>query len=146
VPETELPKRTPMPWLPALGELLVFDPLWSYKAAGMEGICLLRVWRADDGHFAVVTERGMGLSVTNAAEAIRQALAERYGEPLALAEHWTAEQAPVTGEHVDLVLPPRFPGGQGWSALWPLGTRHPHYAVCRAWWEEFGQEITGVPA
>lgn len=149
MPETEpLPRRAPMPWLPALGGLVEFDPMWSYRSAGMEGICLLRVWKAGDGHFAVVTERDMGLSVTNAAQAIRAALAERFGEPLALAEHWPAAQSPEAGEHVDLVLPPGFPDGQGrgWSALWPLSVRHPHYEVCRAWWEAHGEEICGVPA
>lgn len=146
MPETEpLPQRAPMPWLPTLGNLVAFDPLWSYRDFdGVEGICLLRVWEAGDGHFAVVTERDMGRSVTNAAQAIRAQLAALYGEPLALAEHWPAALSGKIGEHVDLVLPPEFPAVL-WSALWPLSVRHLHYEVCRAWWEAHGEEISGVP-
>lgn len=143
MPETEsLPRRDPMPWLPTLGNLVAFDPLWSYRDFdGVEGICLLRVWEAGDGHFAVVTERDMGRSVTNAAQAIRAHLAALYGEPLALAEHWPAALSGKTGEHVDLVLPPDAP-----APLWPLSARHPRYEIYRAWWEAHGEEICGVPA
>jgi hypothetical protein len=136
-----------MPWLPALGDLVVFDPLWQFRDSdGAEGICLLRVWQAEQGHFAIVTARDMGRSVTTAARAIRRRLVAQYGEQLALAEHWTAEQAPEAGEHVDLVLPPLWPGGQGWMPLWPVGKTAPHYEVCQAWWEAHGLEVSSVPS
>lgn len=145
--DTSLPQRHPMPLLPSLGELARFDPLWTFRDFdGAEGMALLRVWRAGDGYFAVVTELGTGRSVTNAAQAIRAALAAEYGEPLTLAEHWPAAQAPEAGEHVDLVLPPGFPGGRGWAPLWPIGPRAPHAAVCSSWWMAYGAEITDIPA
>jgi hypothetical protein len=139
-----LPQRSPMPLLPHLDELAHFDPEWVYRDAdGGEGMAVLRVWRAGPGHFAVVTEKGVGRSVTNAARAIRVTLAAQYGEPLTLAEHWPASQAPV--EHVDLVLPPGF-SGQGWTPLWPVGPRHPHAEVMAAWWQAYGAEILDIPA
>jgi hypothetical protein len=134
-----LPRRAPMPWLPALGELARRDPLWEVRD-GARGLYLLRVWKAGAGHFAVVTELGIGRSVTNAAHAIRAQLAAEFGEPLGLAEHWPESQAPEAGEHVDLVLP-----GDRWAPLWPVGRKAPHYEVCRAWWEAYGPEITGIP-
>jgi hypothetical protein len=141
-----LPRRAPMPWLPALGPLVHRDPLWEVADRdGARGVYLLRVWKAGPGHFAVVTELGMGRSVTNAAQAIRSLLVGRFGEPLGLAEHWPASQSPEAGEHVDLVLPPGWQGRRGWAALWPLGRKAPHYEVCEAWWAVYGAEITGSP-
>jgi hypothetical protein len=142
-----LPRRSPMPWLPHLDELAHFDPEWVYRDSdGAEGVAVLRVWRAGPGHFAVVTEKGLGRSVTNAARAIRATLAAQYGEPLTLAEHWPLSQAPEAGEHVDLVLPATFNGGQGWSPLHPVGSRHPHAEILTAWWLAYGDQITDIPA
>jgi hypothetical protein len=145
--DATLPQRSPMPLLPHLDELVRFDPLWEVRDSdGAHGFFLLRVWRAGPGHFAVVTEKGIGRSVTNAAQAIRAVLEAEYGEPLTLAEHWPVAQSPEMGEHVDLVLPPGFPGGQGWSPLHPVGPRHPHAEILAAWWLAYGAEITGIPA
>jgi hypothetical protein len=137
-----LPRRTPMPWLPHLDEMVRFEPRWVYRDGdGVEGQAILRVWRARPGH---VTETGIGRSVTNAAQAIRAALAEQWGEPLTLVEHWPASQAPV--EHVDLVLPPGSPGSRGWMPLWPVGRHAPHAEVSNAWWLAYGDQITDIPA
>lgn len=145
MPET-LPQRVPVPWLPALEALVHSDPRWAYRGSdGAPGTAFLRVWRAGVGHLAVVTELGDGRSVTNASREIRSALAGLYGEPLALAEHWPASQAPESGEHVDLVLPPGWPGGQGWAALWPVGRDNPRYEANRAWWEAYGHQIASIP-
>jgi hypothetical protein len=145
--EDTLPKRSPMPWLPYLDEMTHHDPRWVYRDAdGVEGQAVLRVWRACEGYFAVVTETGIGRSVTTAAQAIRAQLVARWGEPLTLAEHWPAAQSPETGEHVDLVLPPGYPGGQGWAPLWPIGKTAPHAEVFSAWWLAYGAEITNFPA
>lgn len=142
-----LPQRQPMPWLPPLRELVRHDPAWAYRDDdGAWGTARLRVWLAGEGYFAVVTERGGGRSVTNAARAIRRDLAREYGEPFGLAEHWPADQSPETGEHVDLVLPPGWPDSRGWTPLWPLGRRAPHYEVHEAWWAAHGPRITEIPA
>jgi hypothetical protein len=142
--EDTLPKRAPMPRLPSLGELVHCDPKWVYRDGdGVTGQAVLRVWRAGPGHFAVVTETGVGRSVTTAAQAIRAALAEQWGEPLTLAEHWPASQAPA--EHVDLVLPSGTPGGRGWMPLWPVGRHAPHAEVHSAWWMAYGDQITDIP-
>jgi hypothetical protein len=143
MPDPTLPQRSPMPLLPHLDEMVHFDSEWVYRDAdGAEGMAVLRVWRAGSGHFAVVTEKGVGRSVTNAARAIRATLAGQWGEPLTLAEHWPESQAPV--EHVDLVLPPGSRNSH--APLWPVGPRAPHAEVNVAWWMAFGAEITDIPA
>jgi hypothetical protein len=142
-----LPRRTPMPWLPHLDEMVRFEPQWVYRDGdGVEGQAILRVWRARPGYFAVVTETGIGRSVTNAVRAIWDALIGEYGEPFGLAEHWPYAQAPETGEHVDLVLPPAGPGCQGWTPLWPIARRAPHAEVNSAWWAAYGDQIANFPA
>src|SRR2546423_9201246 len=81
--------------LPALGELLVDDPFWSYPAWGLarEGAGHLRVWAtatASPGYLAVVTETGGITSVTNSvtesAGRIWADLARKYGPSLVLLE------------------------------------------------------------
>ena len=57
--------------LPPLGELVADEPFWRYLA-GMagEGVAQLRVWLTaglEPGHLAVVTETGLGGSVTESA-------------------------------------------------------------------------------
>lgn len=122
------------------------DPLWTYRAGtergAPEGLARLRVWQAGGaGHFAVVTESGAGLSVTNGAREIWRALAAEFGAPLALAEYWPHEQSPDTGVHADLVLPPSPGGAPGWCRLWPVERYHPHYALFEAWWTAYGLQV-----
>jgi hypothetical protein len=61
----------------------------------------LRVWRGDDGtRYAVITERGTGMSVTNVAEHAHAALAARWpGARVRVLEHYPAEGD--SGEHFD---------------------------------------------
>jgi hypothetical protein len=143
-----LPQRIPAPWLPVLHELVLDDPMWVFRAGpergAPEGLARLRVWRAGEtsGHFAVITEKGLGLSVTTGAREIWRVLAEQYGPPLGLAEHWPHEQSPHIGVHVDLVLAPPHPGSEPeWSRLWPVHRYNPHYALFEAWWTAYGLDI-----
>jgi hypothetical protein len=58
--------------LPPLGELIADEPFWRYPSAttAEEGVAHLRVWLttgAEPGHLAVVTETGLGASVTESA-------------------------------------------------------------------------------
>lgn len=60
----------------------------------------LRVWSAGpghDGYVAVVTEPGIGVSVTNAIADIAAVLAAQLSAPVALIEHWPVDQAPAPG-------------------------------------------------
>jgi hypothetical protein len=142
-----LPQRTRPPWLPVLHELVLDDLMWVFRAGpergAPEGLARLRVWAAGEthGHFAVVTETGAGLSVTNGAREIWRMLADQYGPPLGLAEYWPHEQSPDTGMHVDLVLPPRHERGPEWCRLWPAARSNPHYALFEAWWTAYGLDI-----
>lgn len=139
---TDLPQRHGPLWLPNLG-LKVFDQAeWRYRPDlhGPSGEARLRVWRAEGGgFFAVVTETGLGLSVTSAAADIWQRVERRYaGEAFALAELWPEGHSGE--EHVDLVLPPR--GGQvSWRRLWPAGELVPLRSVLDTWWLVNGADI-----
>lgn len=141
-----LPQRTKPPWLPPLRELVLDDPLWTYRAGpekgAPEGLARLRVWQAGEaGHFAVVTESGAGLSVTNGAREIWRALAAQFGAPLGLAEWWPHEQSLRHGMHADLVLPPKPGGEPRWVRLWPVHRYNPHAVLFSDWWAAYGLQI-----
>jgi hypothetical protein len=58
--------------LPPIGELIVDEPFWRHPAWGLarEGVAHLRIWTTGTdapGHVAVVTETGLGNSVTESA-------------------------------------------------------------------------------
>ena len=71
--------RTQAP--PPLGEMVADEPRWRCpsRCAAADGVAHLRVWAAagQDGHLAVVTETGLGASVTNIIEYIHGVLARR---------------------------------------------------------------------
>jgi hypothetical protein len=137
-----LPSRRREPWLPALGGLLRDEPDWLYQAAsaGPFGKARLRVWQTPEGAmFAVVTETGQGLSVTNAATPIWRWLHCRYGVRVGLAEYWPEGQSGPA--HVDLVLPPQKGFPQDWLRLWPVSDGNPHAALMSTWWSVYGDEI-----
>ncbi len=97
------------PGLPPLGELVTDDPCWRYPSACLagEGIAHLRVWVTADrsGYLAVVSETGLGASITNSIEDIWDVLAALYPGPLTLIEHYpVGESFPVDGEHLDLAI------------------------------------------
>ena len=128
-------------YLPALVSKVRDEPQWYYypPQAAAPGRARLRVWdTADGGAFAVVTETGWGLSVTNAAGYIRQVLSRVHGQPLGLLELWPDGQS---GElHADLVLEsPR--GGLTWSRLHPVHPAHPGSGQLGTWWLVYGDDI-----
>jgi len=134
-------------WLPVLGRLAFEERAWLYQApdGGPAGFARLRVWEGTDGgHFAVVTESGAGLSVTEAAELIRNRLRNVYGEPFGLAELWPEGHSGPA--HLDLVLPVRPGCRPQWLRLWPTGlggTLRNGWDpdVARVWWMMNAEEI-----
>lgn len=138
-----------LPLPPPLGPLQVDDPAWRYPSpdcAGRSGVARLRVWVAGAGHagyVAVVTELGIGVSITNAIADIAGVLTAEFGSPLALIEHWPAAQAPETGEHLDLVdVDGRTPR---WGRLWPTSPRHPDHQAHNAWMAAHAAIVLGQP-
>lgn len=135
--------------LPPLGELIVDDPFWRYPSAAVsgEGVAHLRVWLTADpepGHLAVVTETGLGASVTESAGQILAELARRYGPSLVLLEHYLAPEAD-DAESIDLV---RI-GGDGqphWTRIWPTPEDHPRHAELQLWMATYGHQIVSRPA
>lgn len=132
--------------LPPLGELLTDDPWWRYPSACLagEGIAHLRVWAAAygsvRGYLAVVTETGLGASVTNSIEDIWEQLFARW-RPLTLIEHWPAAEA-LGEEHLDLVHVDdrREPS---WSRIWPVPEASPRHGELAAWMAGHGHVIIG---
>jgi hypothetical protein len=117
-------------WLPTLGNRVLDVLNWRYSdMSGMHGEARLRVWDTPDGgFFAVVTERGRGMSVTNATDGIWKRLTAMYGRPLGLAELWPEGQSGPA--HLDLALPEL----RKWVRLWPAGDENPMSGLLAAWW------------
>jgi hypothetical protein len=88
---------TSFPSLPPIGELELDDPFWRYPsgAGAGEGVARLRVWAASGGtgHLAVVTELGLGASITNSIEDIWDDLRARWHGDLTLLEHYPAAES-----------------------------------------------------
>lgn len=126
------------PPLPTLGELLVDEPRWRYPTTGIGGgmgEARLRVWQtADHEHHlvAVVTELGVGLSITNGIEHIWAALTLLFpGRPLILLEHWPADQSGESGDHIDQA--DIVAGAPVWRRVWPTPSDNPDHLTNRAW-------------
>ncbi|OXM54465.1 hypothetical protein [Amycolatopsis alba] len=121
---------TAFPPLPAPGDLVPSEPVWSYPATARSGgYAHLRLFTVPGGgHLALVTDPGLGTSVTNAAEHIHAALTSQYGEPLWMIEHYPAARTmPDDGETLDLVdLVGREPV---WRQIWPPLPRHRRRSV-----------------
>jgi hypothetical protein len=132
-------------WLPQLEYVAAEDQRWRYGATWPHGECILRVWHtAGGGYFAVVTETGRGLSVTNCAAGIYRRLRERYARhPFALAEYWPDGES---GEaHVDMVHTPHEGTLQRWTRLWPTPDTNPLHDLLETWWAVNGADIVGQP-
>lgn len=121
------------PW-PAMThpvELIRDEDRWPYDTsvgAGY-GIARLLVWTMPIGHVAAVTDLGNGASITNSAEHIWAALADQYGEPLVLLEHYWAEGG--VEEHVDQVAV--LDGQPRWRRIWPTPPSNPQHDELRQW-------------
>ncbi|MER6125341.1 hypothetical protein ABT173_22425 [Streptomyces sp. NPDC001795] len=132
----------PLPRVPDPHRLEVDEPAWTYPSscAGGGGIALLRVWRtADGGYLAILTENGIGVSITNAAEEIGAKLAANFPGPLVVLEHYRAGDG-ADHERLDqvLVLPGR---SAQWRAVWPVPPANPDYAVLRDWMRDYGTAL-----
>lgn len=118
------------------------DAAWTYASAcvGSGGIALLRVWRTTDGgHLAIVTENGIGVSVTNSAEEIGAALTACFPGPLVVLEHYRAGDG-TNYERLDQVL--TGPGRETrWRPVWPIPPSHPDFERHRAWMRECGSTL-----
>jgi hypothetical protein len=135
--DKSLPRRHSRLWLPPLGAIVASEPLvFRAGAVGPRGEARLRAWRAGEGHFAVLTDLGRGASLADTQPGMRKMLVGRFGEPLALAEHWTSG-------HVYLVLPPVPAGAQGTERLrlWPTGPDDLLHDYVAAWWAEHGESV-----
>jgi hypothetical protein len=135
----ELPSRRPAarvtaePWLPVLGALTADEELgYRMGAVGPRGKAWLRAWGTpDDGTFALLvwTE---GLVIPDVARPLRGMLAERFGEPFALAE--------LSADAVDIILPPVPGQDQGWLRLFPA-EETPYRGKLEAWWGVYGDTV-----
>jgi hypothetical protein len=135
----ELPSRRSRLWLPPLGEMLADEQLvYRLGTAGPHGVARLRAWTAGDGWFAVVTDLGRGLAVTDAQPGLWKMLAGRFGRPFAMAEQWPEGRS--GSAHVDLVLPPG-PGGTELVRIWPVTGDHPLREYVAAWWSACGDTV-----
>ncbi|MFF8992601.1 hypothetical protein ACF09H_22225 [Streptomyces sp. NPDC014983] len=132
----------PLPSLSDPHQLVTYDPAWTYPSAcaGGGGMALLRVWRtADGGHLAIVTENGIAVSITNAAEEISEALTRRYPGPLVILEHYPAgDGAPHDRLDQVLAVPGRTPR---WRPIWPTSPVNPDYTTNRAWMDAYGTTL-----
>jgi len=123
--------------LPPIGELIVDEPFWRHPAWGLaaEGVAHLRIWTtATDppGHVAVVTETGLGASVTESAGRIWAELVRRYGPSLVLLEHHPAPELAEGAETLDLVRI-GADGSPHWSRVWPTPEDNPRRAGLELW-------------
>lgn len=126
------------PDLPALGELVLDDPWWTYRTSGIgggSGVVRLRVWRSLESRHeivAVATELGAGVSVTNSIEFIAAKLATAFPrQHFVLFEHWPDGESGA--EHLEQVV--ATPGEQPrWRRVWPTPPTNP---LC----DQFGEWI-----
>ncbi|MFD7556500.1 hypothetical protein ACFV9E_18420 [Streptomyces sp. NPDC059835] len=131
-----------LPHVPAPHQVLVDDPAFTFSSscAGGGGLAALRVWRtADGGHLAIVTERSLGVSVTNAAEEITAALTSRFPGPLVVLEHWLSGDG-AGHDRLDQVLAPagRRPR---WRRVWPTAPANPDHAAYEEWMRSCGHAL-----
>jgi hypothetical protein len=123
--------------LPPLGQLLVDEPFWRHPAWGLarEGVSHLRVWTTTTdppGRVVVVTETGVGNSVTESAGRIWAELVRRYGPPLVLLEHYPAPEHAEGVETLDLVRI-GTDASPHWSRVWPTPEENPRHAGLELW-------------
>jgi hypothetical protein len=136
--------------LPPIAELIVDKPAWRHPAWGLaaEGVAHLRIWTtaADPpGHLAVVTETGLGNSVTESAGRIWAELVRRYGPSLVLLEHRPAPGLAEGVETLDLVRI-GADGSPHWTRVWPTPEDNPRHAGLELWMAAHGHQILSRPA
>ncbi|MBF6333587.1 hypothetical protein [Nocardia transvalensis] len=118
-------------------------PNWRYPsacAAGF-GIAHLRAFGDVGADLVIVSERGIGASVTNSAEYIWAAVAEdfgdRNGDVPVLLEHWPAGAGATEEEHLDQVVV--VDGVPRWRPIWPVPETNPNHGDNAAWMQAVGR-------
>jgi hypothetical protein len=127
-------------------ELICVTEEWRYDSACGDGYGLARLalWRAPVGHVAMVSDLGIGASVTNSAENVWAALVVDYPGPLVLLEHYPggAQGGELDEEHIDQA--DVVDGQPRWRRIWPIRRSHPLYDELHSWVEPL-QALTSVP-
>lgn len=122
---------------------VINDPAWTYpsRCAGGGGLALLRAWpTADGGHLAILTDRDLGVSITNAAEDIAPKIANLLPGSLVVLEHYP-HTGPYCAEHLDQVVVVR--GVPGWRPIWPIPPVNPDFAETDGWMRSMGHTLLG---
>jgi hypothetical protein len=136
---SDLPRRVPPApvsgslWLPVLSGLVNAEPLfYRLGVAGPRGKARLRAWRTpDDGRFVVLAHQS-GLAVAEVDLPLRGMLAERFGQPFALAE--------LLPGRADLILPPAWGRPSERLRLFPAEDG-PCRAALDEWWAVYGDTV-----
>ncbi|MGV9836696.1 hypothetical protein ACWDUL_21245 [Nocardia niigatensis] len=120
-------------------------PDWSYRsscAAGY-GIAHLRAFGDLGTELVIVSERGIGASITNSAEHIWAAVADdfgnRNGDVPVLLEHWPAGAGATEDEHLDQLVV--IDGKPHWRRIWPVPETNPDHAENAAWMQAVGHAV-----
>lgn len=129
------------PDLPVPADLVVDEPFWRFQPPQFlpGGVAHLRVWTTragGDERLAVVTELGLGPSITNSIEHIWRVLADEYpAGRLVLLEHWPASES-LGEEYLDQVLVGE--GEPQWRRVWPTPSNNLKHQAFNVWMTTFG--------
>ncbi|MGA5819881.1 hypothetical protein ACPC54_18715 [Kitasatospora sp. NPDC094028] len=130
----------PFPALPELATLRS-DTDWRYPSAcaAGHGVARLRVWTTSTPGqvLAVVTELGIGATVTNSAAEIHTELTARYGPGTVVLEHWKARSE---REH-HFAQTALVEGEPTWRAVWPTDPLNPHHDHFQQWFTRYRSEL-----
>ncbi|MEU9837467.1 hypothetical protein AB0D67_38530 [Streptosporangium sp. NPDC048047] len=132
------------PALPVPGDLILNNPAWLYPSpcAAGSGMAHLRIWTtrtaAPHTHLAIVSQMGIGASVTNSATSIHATLTHALNGPVVLLEHWP-EQESHGPEHLDQVT---ITAGQpDWRRIWPTSVSNPDRSRFETWMNHHGHPL-----
>lgn len=121
--------------------LICDDHAWRYpsRSSAPGGYARLRIWSTLEGPLlAVVTECGIGTSVMNSADGIRDTLQERFDQlDLVILEHWPAGDLGRDYDSLDHVFVDDN-GRTQWNRIDPLNTFDERR---QAWMREHGRRI-----
>lgn len=137
----------PFPDLPPPGELIVDEPFWQYQPLYVTsgGAAHLRIWSTPANHrqlIVMVTELGLGPSITNSIEHIWRVLAGQHPESeIVLLEHYPAAES-LGEEHLDQVVVHQ--DTPDWRRIWPTSPINTNAAGFNRWMAAFGP-LAGIP-
>ncbi|MEV6527388.1 hypothetical protein AB0M43_36240 [Longispora sp. NPDC051575] len=133
---------TTPPVLPVPGRLLLDQIAWEYPSpcAAGSGLARLRIWQTttpSPGHLALVTDSGIGASITNSIAEIWHTLRNALGAPLWLLEHWPADASEP--EHLEQVAVTGL--RPSWWRAWPTSTDNPRHELLQVWMIVHGRDL-----